>query len=396
MLHSGETNVNKTIKVKGEKSIPIFFLTVWAALILGCASNRAADMSRSEAKRITDIVIIENSESLTIIIKGNRPLTYTANKQVAPQGVLFQFPDTTLDINKGIYSPPGENIIRSIKAGEVEGEKTTNSRIFIALDRDATYDLTPEKAGIKVSFPKTVPLSKAVKPQKRPEETKPPRAKQTQEASQTPPPIRKEIAAATRLKAVTIKNLADTITVNVEADGMIKVYKSFTMENPARIVLDLHDIKSPYENEQKIAVDSQWLTRIRYYGHPDKLRLVLETREDYLTKYTTRSTDTGLLINIGNITTTSLAADQPDKEIEKGNKRVKLTWDSVPDANYYNVYLSNSPGVSRRNGYKISNVKYPYTVANLKAGATYYFVVTAVNASGESEESKELSFRVGE
>jgi hypothetical protein len=32
----------------------------------------------------------------------------------------------------------------------------------------------------------------------------------------------------------------------------------------------------------------------------------------------------------------------------------------------------------------------------LKKGKNYYFIVTAVNASGESKESKELSFTVGQ
>jgi len=48
------------------------------------------------------------------------------------------------------------------------------------------------------------------------------------------------------------------------------------------------------------------------------------------------------------------------------------------------------------NGTKISNVKNPYKIVGLKKGGKYYFVVTAVNASGESEESEEFSFIVGQ
>jgi hypothetical protein len=32
----------------------------------------------------------------------------------------------------------------------------------------------------------------------------------------------------------------------------------------------------------------------------------------------------------------------------------------------------------------------------LKEGKTYYFAVTAINASGESKESEEFSFTVGQ
>jgi hypothetical protein len=73
---------------------------------------------------------------------------------------------------------------------------------------------------------------------------------------------------------------------------------------------------------------------------------------------------------------------------------VTLTWDEIPNANSYNIYWSDKPGVTKKNGTKISNVKNPHKIVGLKKGKKYYFVVTAVNASGESEESKELSFTV--
>ena len=88
--------------------------------------------------------------------------------------------------------------------------------------------------------------------------------------------------------------------------------------------------------------------------------------------------------------------DRPLKDHESGtskNKDVTLAWDDVPNATSYNIYWSDSPGVTMLNGKKISNAKNPYTIKGLKPG-TYYFVVTAVNAFGESAESAEFSFSV--
>jgi hypothetical protein len=52
---------------------------------------------------------------------------------------------------------------------------------------------------------------------------------------------------------------------------------------------------------------------------------------------------------------------------------VTLAWDKVPNATSYNVYWNDSPGVTKNNGKKTSNVNSPYTIKGLKRGITYYF-----------------------
>ena len=88
------------------------------------------------------------------------------------------------------------------------------------------------------------------------------------------------------------------------------------------------------------------------------------------------------------------------KAIEKKSSHetsdVTLGWDDVPNVTSYNIYYSDKPGVTKNNGIKISNVKNPHKITGLKKGKKYYFVVTAVNASKESKESKEISFIVGQ
>ena len=75
---------------------------------------------------------------------------------------------------------------------------------------------------------------------------------------------------------------------------------------------------------------------------------------------------------------------------------ITLTWDDVPGATSYNIYWSDKKGITRRNGTKISNVHNPHTITGLKKKNTYYFVVTAVNKSGESVESESISHTVDE
>jgi type IV pilus assembly protein PilQ len=48
-------------------------------------------------------------------------------------------------------------------------------------------------------------------------------------------------------------------------------------------------------------VKSDWVSGIRYYGHPEKIRMVLETKKDHLSKFSALPADDGLFIYVGNI-----------------------------------------------------------------------------------------------
>jgi len=68
-----------------------------------------------------------------------------------------------------------------------------------------------------------------------------------------------------------------------------------------------------------------------------------------------------------------------------------ISWNSVSGATSYNIYWSTTSGVTTSNGTKITNATSPYTHTGLTSGTTYYYVVTAVNSSGESSVSSQVS-----
>lgn len=83
-------------------------------------------------------------------------------------------------------------------------------------------------------------------------------------------------------------------------------------------------------------------------------------------------------------------------KIESGN--LVLTWDEVPGATSYNVYMAAEVGVKRANYTSLmANMFHPEEHAGkfdhppgLNADMKYYLVVTAVNKAGESAESCEV------
>jgi hypothetical protein len=70
-----------------------------------------------------------------------------------------------------------------------------------------------------------------------------------------------------------------------------------------------------------------------------------------------------------------------------------VSWTAVAGATSYNVYYSATAGVTKSNATNsVTNITgTTTTVSNLIDGTPYYFIVTAVDASGESTASSEVS-----
>jgi type IV pilus assembly protein PilQ len=272
-----------------------------AALFIACASQNAVNVKTAgETKLITDIIASEDDDSTIVTVKGNHTLTYTAIKQVFPLGVVFHFPETALDSIENVYYPPENATISSIKATQNEEDGMT-SRIFIALKTDRPYDITPDGTGLHISFPKTgMPIAEGAIQGAHIEED---------ELQAAPEPIKAASLPATRITSVTATPLKKNVVVNVKADGKIINYKSFTVSNPPRIVFDLFKLRSPYKGEQRIAVESKWVNKIRHFGYPDKIRMVLETNKADMSKFLASPVDKGLLVYVGAIPT---AASRPE------------------------------------------------------------------------------------
>jgi hypothetical protein len=67
----------------------------------------------------------------------------------------------------------------------------------------------------------------------------------------------------------------------------------------------MFNIKSPHETQQIITLKSRWVDRVRHFGHPDKIRLVLDTHQNFLSNFSASPADSGLVIQVGNVSGSS-------------------------------------------------------------------------------------------
>jgi fibronectin type 3 domain-containing protein len=74
-----------------------------------------------------------------------------------------------------------------------------------------------------------------------------------------------------------------------------------------------------------------------------------------------------------------------------GANLMTVSWPGVSGATSYNIYWSKTSGVTTATGTKIVGATSPYSQTGLTAGTTYYYIVTAVNVSGESPASAQAT-----
>jgi len=101
-----------------------------------------------------------------------------------------------------------------------------------------------------------------------------------------------------------------------------------------------------------------------------------------------QTTDAGTII----MNYVGTLAAPPNVVATPADGQVTISWDAVAGATDYNIYMDTVSGVSVTSYSSLQNTTATsYTWSGLTNGTTYYFVVTAVNSSGESAESTEVS-----
>ncbi|MDP4979229.1 MAG: type IV pilus secretin PilQ, partial [Desulfobacterales bacterium] len=223
--------------------------------------------------------------------------TYTSVKQDFPLGVKFYFRDTGIDSAVAPQAVTENSLIESVEAVQIS-EDQGMSRLFIALKQDATYEVMDDGTGMRIEFAK--PFAAPI-------------VGDSQRASEDLSAAAEDTKPASHLEGVYIVKTDDRTRLNVTADGTIKNYKSFVLYNPARIVFDIPNLKSTHTGEQVVPANTEWIRQARYYGYPDKVRLVIDTEKTYLKNYTATPLASGMTIQVGSEpqAAVSIAAEKP-------------------------------------------------------------------------------------
>jgi hypothetical protein len=116
-----------------------------------------------------------------------------------------------------------------------------------------------------------------------------------------PSPATQTVPVSGIFKEVQVASHGAGVEVYLWVDGHVGNYKTFTIDDPlpARIVVDLVGLRSAFRGEEKIPVEGEIVKRVRHFGHPDKVRVVVETQKAYLKDFSVEPVENGIVLKIG-------------------------------------------------------------------------------------------------
>lgn len=292
----------------------LFFLSGCAATSPSLEAEAAP--ASGAAKLITAVAEDQDSDYYYVDISANNPLTYTSVKETAPLGIIFYFPETSFD-SAQTNAVAANEVIASVKTSEMD-DKGSAARVEILLKKDVNYSIEKLEngRGIRIALPKPqeVQAKANLAETQQPEEVQ----KEEEKPEEKPPVDLSSLPAATKMESIYTVQSENGLTIKVMANGVIRDFRSFTITDPARIVFDIFNLKenSPKKKEQLIPVHTKWARSIRYFVHPNKLRVVVDTAAPYLKSFAAAPTENGLLIQVGSTAIANPAVAEGSKAAE--------------------------------------------------------------------------------
>ncbi len=301
---------NRTKSMK-RRDFPVVLIVIALMVLAGCASShkdqpvagKNVDMGEDRLTpetitpksraTITAVRLLDHGGELHVRVTGDRTLSVRPEKR--QNRLVLVFRNTDINVTPPVV--PADSSISAIRASRLVDDRRS-AVVDIRLKRNLGHSIKSEGDTVVAAFKKPAgarnePPVTAVFSEYRPRQPqrfqfglnqttpRPPTATgDTYNAAYVP--AYGPAARATQIDSVYATKLQDSLKIFIGADGAISEFESFTTQSPPRIIFDIFGVRSPYEREKRIPVNTRWVKEIRYAGHPGKLRLVLETTPAYL------------------------------------------------------------------------------------------------------------------
>ena len=109
---------------------------------------------------------------------------------------------------------------------------------------------------------------------------------------------------AKELTDVVVEEKEGLVTFGLLADGRVENYNAFTLDSPARLVVDVWNVE-PRSTKKTVKSQSPLVKQVRIGRYPEKLRFVFDAGGSKLAPYAIQPVNNGLAVSFGNVPPTS-------------------------------------------------------------------------------------------
>jgi len=302
-----------------------------ASLSSAQAAFRKKAAEKSLANSVQAVTVQEQAASTDIQITTGTPATYSVYLLLDPFRLMVDIVDAGLESGVPATLPVQNGVINSIQTSSITAADGTIARIEIGLDRKVEYEVNKEQNRLTIQVPKEAAPSTEETP---PSEAKSegggtvyvegagaddetpleweaettPEAEPAPEAAPVPstPALPVPTGPAKKLLDIAVDPRPDRTVVTMVTDGEVGDYNAFTLEKPARIVVDLWKLGNLYPSS-RLSINSQGIKDIRLGQHPSKVRLVFDASGATLPSYSFQRAQERLIVTFSSVVDVSAA-----------------------------------------------------------------------------------------
>ncbi|NIQ39083.1 MAG: type IV pilus secretin PilQ [Proteobacteria bacterium] len=259
----------------------VFLWAIVTASFIGCSALRGPDKPAlpptvTEPVTITAINFSDEEDYTRVTIEGSGEFMYEFLELLEdPLRISVKIANASFEVTTPIVVDDGT--VTEIVAMTV-GDR---GRIDIGLTSRVDYTITQEATRLYVDIEKAEEMTPLA-------------------IAEPEPPISLDPAKA--LTDVSVAKRGDITEVTITTDGLLGDYNAFTLESPARLVIDLWTLKSRVPKAKAtVPAGTAHLKRVRIGRHPKKTRLVLDSSRAKLAPYRIDRFQSKLVVAMGDV-----------------------------------------------------------------------------------------------
>jgi len=280
------------------------FAVLLAVGTTGCAGSGSATAQASATDQgVSDVQIDHDGTDTIVMLMGPDHPVFTAFGQPNPERIIVDLSSSSdhaiepIMVNDGLVAEVSVSPYSTGTGGEM-------TRVEVLLEVPADHEVRSVPGGLLVrisadrnsgAFDTSADWTDETQ-----EGSFDPWDSDETEGSSDAADVAAEPTLATEFTGVDVEETSGGAVLKLRANGLIPSVMTFTLNDPARLVIDLLDLKNGTDLST-IELDSEIVSRIRVGEHADKIRVVLDggSASDPFDGRRVVPTPTGLVVALG-------------------------------------------------------------------------------------------------